>query len=204
MKDKREKPNNLMERRNFIVEELRVVRAKDDSDEPAKIMGHAAVFNTLSQDLGWFREKIDPGAFAESIKEDDIRALFNHDPNFVLGRNTANTLKLSEDDTGLAVEIAPPDTQVARDLLVSIERGDVSQMSFGFRTIDQAWEIVDEEDIRTLKKAKLFDVSPVTFPAYTETDVAVRSLETWKQEHPEEKPYRRELAKRRMQLQELN
>ena len=202
MNDKLKKPNNLMERRNFIVDELRVIRAKDGSDEPAKIMGHAAVFNTLSEDLGWFREKIDPGAFAESIKEDDIRALFNHDPNFVLGRNKAGTLKLSEDDTGLAVEIAPPDTQVARDLLVSIERGDVSQMSFGFRTIDQAWEIVDEEDIRTLKKAKLFDVSPVTFPAYPETDVAVRSLDTWKQEHPEEKPYRRELAKRRLKLQE--
>jgi hypothetical protein len=86
---------------------------------------------------------------------------------------------MKEDDQGLAIEIDPPDTQAARDLMVSIERGDISQMSFGFRVKGEEWEFNDGEDpdIRTLTEVQLFDVSPVTYPAYTQTDVGVRSLE---------------------------
>jgi len=142
-------------------------------------------------DGGWFREKIAPGAFASSINTDDVRALFNHDPNFVLGRNKAGTLKMSEDERGLHIEIEPPDTQVARDLMVSLERGDISQMSFGFEVIKDSWERSTEGnnlDIRTLEKVRLWDVSPVTFPFYKETDVAVRSHEEWQKTLNEPEP----------------
>lgn len=163
-----------VERRAFVAE----LRVSKEADKPV-LRGHAAVFDQLSADLGGFREKIAKGAFLEAIAEDDVRALFNHDSNIVLGRNKAGTLRLSEDKTGLLVEIDPPDTQAARDLMVSIERGDISQMSFGFtvKLGGQVWE--EQEDgsyIRTITEARLFDVSPVTFPAYPQTDIAVREM----------------------------
>lgn len=150
------------------------IRAGDG--EPPKIVGHAAVFNSLSEDLGFFREKIAPGAFSKTIQEADVRALWNHDPNYVLGRTKSGTLKLAEDDKGLAVEINPPNTQWARDLMESIRRGDVDQMSFGFQVVKEEWEGDANNPIRVLKEVRLFDVSPVTFPAYTATDVQMRSL----------------------------
>jgi len=169
-----------VERRAFAVNGLEL-RAADDGKR--RLVGHAAVFNSLSEDLGGFREQIAPGAFAEAIDKDDVRALFNHDPNFVLGRTASKTLRLSEDARGLLIEIDLPDTQTVRDLVVApIERGDVSQMSFGFsvRPGGQDWAKDDEgRTIRTLKRVRLFDVSPVTYPAYHATDVAVRSLRAW-------------------------
>lgn len=165
-----------IERRSFTLDTIKVVRA---AGAAPKITGHAAVFNALSEDMGGFREKIAPGAFRDAIPRDDVRALFNHDPNYVLGRNRSGTLKLAEDATGLAIEIDPPDTQYARDLAVSMERGDITQMSFGF-TCDKGGQMWDEQPdgsmIRTLRSVSLFDVSPVTFPAYPQTDVAMRSL----------------------------
>lgn len=154
--------------------------------ESRKIVGHAAVFNLDSELLGGnFIERIAPGAFKESIKKpDDVRALINHDSNLILGRSVSGTLKMKEDEHGLAVEIDPPDTSYARDLMVSLERGDVSQMSFGFETIEDKWTRGEDgaPDIRTLLKVRLFDVSPVTFPAYPDTDVAVRSYEAFQAE----------------------
>lgn len=150
------------------------------------IVGHAAVFNRMSEDLGFFREKIEPGAFKQTLADkDDVRALFNHDPNNVLGRSTAGTLRLKEDDEGLRVEIDPPDTQLARDLMVSIDRGDVSQMSFGFETRKDEWDHSDKQNpVRTLVDVKLYDVSPVTFPAYPDTDVAARAWAAWNKGEP--------------------
>ena len=141
----------------------------------AKIAGHAAVFNSLSEELWGFRERIAPGAFAPALGKSDIRALLNHDPNFVLGRTKNGTLRVREDETGLAVEIDPPETRWADDLLISIGRGDISQMSFAFRVGEESWETVDGIDIRTiLSFDEIFDVSPVTYPAYPETDVSLR------------------------------
>lgn len=148
----------------------------DDAPQGAVITGHAAVFDQLSEDLGGFREKVAKGAFAETIKGDDVRALINHSADLVIGRSIAKTLRMSEDKTGLAVEIDLPDTSYARDLAISIERGDVSGMSFGFQTVNDEWNTVEGEEIRTLKEVRLFDVSPVTFPAYPQTDVAKRFL----------------------------
>lgn len=160
------------EERTFKAKELRVSRDNGST----KIVGYAAVFEQLSEELWGFREKIAPGAFAKTIQESDIRALFNHDPNFVLGRNKNETLELEEDEIGLLIEVEPPDTQWARDLTTSIERGDVSQMSFGFQTIRDSWVTVEGDSIRTLEEVALFDVSPVTFPAYPQTTVQMRSI----------------------------
>ena len=168
------------ESRTFTVTGLKIARREG---KPPMLEGHAAVFNSLSEDLGGFREQILPGAFAEAIEKDDVRALFNHDSNFVLGRNVSGTLRLAENVRGLAFEIDLPETPTIRDLVAApIERGDVSQMSFGFsvRPGGQDWAKNDEgQVIRSLKKVRLYDVSPVTFPAYRATDVAVRELRAW-------------------------
>jgi len=165
--------SSKVEHRSFMLGNVEI-RA-GEQDQP-KIVGHAAVFNTLSEDLGFYREKIAPGAFAKTIQEADVRALFNHDPNFVLGRTKSGTLKLSEDEKGLWVEIIPPNTQWARDLMEVMRRGDVDQMSFGFQVVKEEWEGDANNPVRVLKEVKLYDVSPVVFPAYSATDVQVRSL----------------------------
>jgi HK97 family phage prohead protease len=173
---------NKMERRTVGLTELRVSRAQPEEGAEATgpiIEGHAAVFNQWSENLGGmfpFKEKVIPGAFRDSINVDDVRALFNHDPNYVLGRNKAGTLELKETQKGLLVRITPPDTQWARDLTVSIDRGDITQMSFGFLVEEDKWGSEDGMDIRELHKVKLFDVSPVTFPAYSQTSVGIRSM----------------------------
>jgi HK97 family phage prohead protease len=179
-----------MERRFVPATEL---RAAADEEGPVVIEGYAAVFNTLSEELFGFREKIAPGAFKTALdRPDDVRALHNHDPNIVLGRSTANTLTLSEDDTGLRFRCELPDTSQARDLAVSIGRGDINQCSFGFITKGEEWEFnTDGPDIRTITDVELFDVSTVAYPAYTDTSVALRSRDKVKEElAPEAEPAR--------------
>ena len=162
----------LIEHRSFELEELRI---SQDEGEPTKIVGYAAIFNALSTPMMGFREKIAPGAFKKTINEADIRALWNHNPDYVLGRTKSKTLKLAEDERGLAIEIIPPDTTWAKDLMISMERGDVNQMSFGFQTVKDQWEKLENGSIRTLLEVKLLDVSPVTFPAYPQTEALIRS-----------------------------
>lgn len=188
-----------IERRIVAVSDLRATRA---ADGPTKINGHAAKFDVMSDDLGGFRERIAPGAFAQTIKNNDIRALFNHDSNIVLGRNKAGTLRLSEDTAGLAFEVDAPDTQLVRDMVLApIERGDVSQCSFGFFTLQDKWAKLDGEWVRTLLEVELFDVSPVTYPAYPQTDVAVRSLqEAINSATPPDESWRLVIARRRLEL----
>jgi HK97 family phage prohead protease len=161
-----------LERRHFVMDRLNVERR---DKEKAEIVGHAAVFNRETNIGGWFIESVAPGAFRRAIAEDDVRSLFNHDPNLILGRNRAGTLKLSEDDTGLMTTTTPPDVTYARDLLVSIERGDVSGMSFGFRVTKQEWDESGDIVKRKILEVELFDISPVTYPAYPQTDVTLRA-----------------------------
>jgi len=142
---------------------------------PTRIEGYAAVFGTLSEDLGGFREMILPGAFTKTVQEADVRALWQHDPNYVLGRTRSGTLVLSEDGVGLQYTITPPDTQWARDALVTMKRGDVTQSSFAFRTIRDEWKTVEGALQRSLIEVALFDVSPVTYPAYPQTSAHARS-----------------------------
>jgi len=194
------------ELRHFRME----LRVTGDEKAPS-LEGHIAVFNSLSDDLGGFREKILPGAFKESIATHDIRALWNHDGDLVLGRNRSGTLTLEEDEIGLAFKNTPPDTTWFRDRMVSLKRGDVTGCSFGFYTDEDEWGT--EEDgtrIRTLKKCTLVEVSPgVTFPAYPQADVAIRSMEAWVKKSQERVPTTppaqvdMELRKRRLHLQGL-
>ena len=133
------------------------LRIADSDGGGATIEGHAAVFDSWSETLGGifpFKEIVRKGAFNESIGKDDIRALFNHDPNYVLGRNRAGTLELVEDDIGLRVKITPPDTSWAKDILTSIRRGDITQMSIGFIVEDDKWSTKDNAVRRKKRKRR--------------------------------------------------
>lgn len=157
------------------------------------ITGYAAVFNTETDIGGYFRERIAPGAFAEAIKG-DVRALFDHDSAHVLGRTKSGTLRLEEDERGLRIEIDLPDTQTARDLAASMERGDIDGMSFGFEVLRQTWdETTGDIPLRTVEEVRLHEVSVVTFPAYADTEVALRSMDDAREE-----------AKRRAEHNRLN
>lgn len=193
------RPNPNRETRAFGTLEL---RTKANGSAPV-ITGHAAVFGELSQELSGFyedqyvvfKEVVEPGAFDRAIAgKDDVRAFVEHDTSKVLGRTAAGTLRLAQDTRGLFVEIDPPQTSVGQDIIVSIDRGDIDSMSFGFRTIEDWWEPQkDGSQVRHLASVELFDVSAVAFPAYPDTDVALRSLEHWRNRkwEPNEKTRKR-------------
>lgn len=146
--------------------------------EARTLEGYAAVFGQETVIGEFFREVIEPGAFKQAIKDADVRGLFNHDPNCVLGRTSAGTMKLVEDADGLRYVITPPDTAVGRDTMTLVERGDVTGSSFGFTVKTDEWTRPDkpgELPLRTIKEVEwLRDVGPVTFPAYEETTVQAR------------------------------
>lgn len=194
---------DLIERRTFASE----MRAATAEDGRPCIEGHAAVFNQLSGDLGGFVEIIEPGFF-DNVLEDDVRSLFNHDPNLILGRTASKTLEVKQDDSGIFQRTYPPvvdpeATTYAKDLMVSIKRGDITQQSFAFRVKSKwngdeedgyTWETVGDLIVRRLLKGgckRLYDVSPVTYPAYPQTDVSaqVRSqFESYKATRQEGQP----------------
>lgn len=144
-------------------------------DNGKTISGYAAIFNEVADIGGSFREMIAPGAFKETLSG-DIRALVDHDSGRVIGRSTAGTLRLTEDDKGLSVEVDLPDTTDGRDLAVSLQRGDISGMSFGFRVTHDEWDETGDVPTRTIRAVELFEVSAVAFPAYEGTELALRSL----------------------------
>lgn len=164
---------------------LEVRAAKDNGDIP--VSGHAALFNTLSQPLydfweGRFVEQIAPGAFSKTLQECDCRFLINHDPNLVLARyrggQDAGTLALEEDGRGLAIAADMAPTSYAQDLALSMKRGDVTQMSFAMQVMKDDWDETDEgTPLRTVQEVKLYDVSAVTYPAYEQTEIGLRSRE---------------------------
>ena len=152
------------------------LRAETADGDVRKIVGYAAVFDKPTDLYFGVREVIRRGAFKTALeKKSDIRAFWNHDSNIVLGRTKSGTLTLTEDERGLHAEITPPAS--ASQYVESIERGDVSQMSFGFRVVKDAWTKESETKmLREIQDVELFEVSPVAFPAYKQTSVKVRSV----------------------------
>jgi len=164
---------------------LKAAELRVEGDSEPVITGYAAVFDSDSLDLGGFVERIKEGAFARTLKEGaDVRALVDHDASKIIGRNKAGTLELKEDKHGLHVRIKPPDTTSGRDIVTSIRRGDVDGMSFGFVANEYRWKDDVTPVVRTLLDVDLFDVSVVTYPAYPDTSVAVRSLEEARKASP--------------------
>ena len=177
------------------------VELEERSASAPQIKGISPPFNSMSVDLGGFREVFAPGAFDGIVgrhRNDprgglDVVALFNHDENQVLGRTTSGTLELNVTDRGLAYTITPPDTQLGRDLLTLIRRGDITGASFAFSidpTDGERWDPGENGTmVRTVTKVKnLYDVSVVTRPAYPSSTAALRSLQAWKAQATPEAP----------------
>ena len=173
-----------IERRVFLDSDFELRKSEDG---PTVFVGIASPFGKESEDMG-FREVVKRGAFKNALTRSDTVALFNHDPNFVLGRESSETLRLKEGRAGLKAEIDFPDTQLIRDLVVGpVERRDIRGMSIGFIVAEGGDEIKKRQDgtiLRTIVEIEeLIDVSVVTFPAYQDTNVAVRSIDAWRKEN---------------------
>lgn len=145
------------------------------------LFGYAAVFNSPTDIGDAWTELFLPGAFRSSFN-DSICALHSHDRSRVLGRVGAGTLRLAEDDHGLRYEIDLPDTTDGRDLAVSVERGDIGGMSFGFVATRQTWDDTVTPPRRTIAEATLLEVTVTAFPAYPDTNVGLRSLDDTRKE----------------------
>lgn len=162
------------------------VRAEaGEENKLTHIVGLGSVFDSRSELIYGFREIIKPGAF-DDVLNDDVRGLFNHDPNYILGRTTAGTLSLSVNERGLIYDITAPDTQTIRDLVLApMQRGDINQSSFAFRVARDGEDWYQDDEgvvIREITRfSRLYDVSPVTYPAYQDADSAVRSMNAWKE-----------------------
>lgn len=163
------------EMRTFDITKLKTRDATEN--DPPKITGYAAVFNSKTSIGDFFEEIIEPGAFSRTLSENgDIRALFNHNWDSVLGRTKSGTLYLEEDDRGLKFEIELPNTSLGRDLAESMQRGDINQCSFGFWIEDEGketWDYSVEPALRTIHEVELLEVSIVSLPAYDDTEAAV-------------------------------
>jgi HK97 family phage prohead protease len=161
-----------IERRTFP---LGNVQVRTDSSGERRMVGHAAVFNLLSEDLGGYREVIRPGAFTKTLREANVYALFNHNADMPLASTSSGRLFLSQDKRGLLTDIRPTDTSYARDLLTNMDAGVVDKMSFGFQSVKDEWRGSGKDMVREQVECRLFDVSPVVFPAYPDTDIQARS-----------------------------
>lgn len=170
----------MTKKRELRTIDITNLRTRDAmNDQPAMVSGYAAVFNSKTNIGDYFEEVISPGAFSNAIAtNNDIRALFNHDWNNVLGRTKSGTLRLSEDDRGLKFEVDLPNTSLAHDLAESMARGDINQCSFGFFATEETWDYSVEPALRTIHEVELYEISVVSIPAYEDTEAAlVRSKE---------------------------
>lgn len=164
-----------LEKRTYKIE------FRADEGDGRTVSGYAAVYRSVSNELWGFEEVIEPGAF-DNADFSDVRALFNHNPDHILARTSSGTLSLVNDDEGLKYEFEMPDTTVGRDLLVMMKRGDISQSSFAFTIKEDSWEEREGKlPLRHIRQIDtVYDVSPVTYPAYEQTSTSVRSLEKFR------------------------
>jgi len=183
-----------------------------NGDGVATLTGYAAVYESKDNDPGLpWDEYFARGAFGESISRgDDVRALVEHSGGLnTIGRRSAGTLELADDQRGVKVTISPPDTQVGRDVTELVRRGDLGEMSVGFRVITDEWSMVEGVETRRILKADLFDVSIVSFAAYPDTTIGLRSRQEWQKRleadkiDPETLAQRAERARMRQYRREL-
>jgi hypothetical protein len=183
--------------------DVQEVRATDEGVN--RLRGYALKWDQKYQMFG-FSESISREALKDADLS-DVRALLNHDTNIVLGRTTAGTLRLRSDEIGLAYEIDLPDTQAGRDLAISVKRGDITQSSWGFSlnvNEDDDWTRSDAGEHRTIKRVRrVWDVSPVTFPANPDTTVAKRSLEAAKSEWQSQQENEEKINQRSAQVRAI-
>lgn len=153
------------------------VRAADGDSSTTQIEGYGAVFNSPSLNFGGWRELIEPGAFTRTLASGrNVFSFVNHDPHYVLGRSDNASLALEEDETGLRFSVTPPETTWARDLLSSMARGDINGSSFMFEVVGERWVRGDDGvQERRLTEVRLFEVGPVTMPAYPAADSGLRA-----------------------------
>ena len=162
-------------RRRVLIDTRRV-----NGDDVPAISGYGAVFYREDEPETEFRlwddmvERIAPTAFDE-IEGRDVRSMFNHEPDLLLGRTTNGTLELSVDDIGLRYRVTPPDTQAGRDVRELVRRGDVDGSSFMFEVTGEEFEKRDGVVYRTITRVNLYEVGPVTFPAYEATTSEARA-----------------------------
>lgn len=175
------------------------VRVRRNPDGKPVIFGYAAVFNTWSEDLGGFIERIRPGAFSRALREkQDVRALIGHDTKLVMGRTKAGTLRLAEDERGLAFELDPPSGVMASHYVDAVERGDMDGMSFRFVVPNRdghSWNRSVDPVQRELIDVDLEEISLVAYPAYPDTSAALRSLEAHRKTQPLRTPRRDRCAR---------
>lgn len=193
-----------MERRFVINGKLGKVQCRAEENEKVEISGLAAVYydasNPDTEYELWtgMRERIMPGAFDRAIKENqDVRGLFNHDSNQVLARTASGTMQLKTSNRGLDYTINPPDTQVGRDVVTLLERGDIDGSSFAFKVVSETWRSEGDLEIREINDVELYDVGPVTYPAYAASTSGVRadnvaearsSRDAWKASNEPDEP----------------
>lgn len=164
--------------------------------------GYAVVYNSLSEDLGGFRERIQPGALTAALANSDVRCLRDHNPSLVLGRNTAGTLRLQDTPQGLYFECNLPPTTTGNDTRVSLERGDLTGCSFAFYVAKDEYVKEASGTVRVITEiSQLDDVSIVTYPAYPATSVDLRSFDEYK---AKETLAKLEQLKRKLKLYELS
>jgi HK97 family phage prohead protease len=162
------------------------IRTSELTASEKKLVGYVVRWNSLSEII-WdeFREQFAPGAFRESLGSGaDVRALYEHNHTQLLGRTKSGSLTLSEDNMGLRFELTPPDTQLGRDVLTLVERGDISGMSFGFRSLNDTWDTAQKPYLRTVNAADLKEITVTSMPAYPESAVEVARRSLFNQ-HPE-------------------
>lgn len=177
------------ETRELISEKIEF---RESSNGVRTITGYAVKWNMKShpmqEDGIKFTEQFSKGAFSESLTKDDQRALWSHDMSKILGRTKNGSLRLKEDNIGLRFELDLPNTTVGQDVYESVKRGDIDGVSFGFSMEAEEWDDKNKGGIvRTITKAKLFEISPVTFPAYPDSEVSARN----------ENPFKRYLEERK-------
>ena len=186
------------------------VRAVDDGQDGHRLEGKGVPFNDLSEDLGGFRERISPGAFD---LDHTIKSFWSHDSSLVLGSTKVDTLKLEKRSDGIHFSLDLPDTTTGRDAFESIQRGDVDGVSFGFFAHEDRIDLIDGEVIRTILKGELIEISPVAFPAFSQTDVSVelrsridalQNAEESASDDESTESHNREILERELELLELD